>query len=89
MIATEPYGTRKDGVKLFLTIDAVVDENGNLVMDEKGKLVSTGFKIKQVETGRPYNQAIDVEGAPYTYVETDQVVDVRKPKTEETTQQTT
>lgn len=29
------------------------------------------FKIQQVETGNIYDSAIDVEGAPYTYVETD------------------
>ena len=35
-----------------------------------------GLKIKQVETGMVYDQAIDVEGAPFTYVETDQAVEV-------------
>ena len=29
------------------------------------------YKIKQVETGVVYDDAIDVENAPYTYVETD------------------
>lgn len=38
------------------------------------------LQIKQVETGRVYNQAIDVEGAPFTYVETDKPVEVRKPR---------
>ena len=28
-------------------------------------------KIRQVETGYVYDEAIDVENAPYTYVETD------------------
>ena len=28
-------------------------------------------KIKQMETGRVYNEAIDVESASYTYTETD------------------
>lgn len=36
------------------------------------------LQIKQVETDRVYNQAIDVEGAPYTYIETDQVVKERR-----------
>ena len=36
------------------------------------------LKIKQVETDATYNQAIDVEGAPFTYVETDQPIEVRK-----------
>ena len=78
MIIKEFYETRNDDVKLFLTMDAVVDENGNPVRDEEGNLVPTGFKIKQVETGVAYNQAIDVEGAPFTYVETDQPIEVRK-----------
>lgn len=30
-----------------------------------------GYKIKQVETCVVYDDAIDVENAPYTYVETD------------------
>ena len=37
-----------------------------------------GLKIKQLETGRVYDQAIDVEGAPFTYVETDLPIDVRE-----------
>ena len=36
------------------------------------------LKIKQVETGSVYSQAIDVEGAPYTYVETDLPIETRK-----------
>lgn len=76
MKVTELLMTRTDGVNLHLTMDAVVDENGNPVRDEEGNLVPTGFKIKQVETGELYDQAIDVEGAPYTYVETDQPIEV-------------
>lgn len=34
-----------------------------------------GFKIKQVETGIVYDEAIDVENAPYTYEETDELTD--------------
>lgn len=41
------------------------------------------LKIKQVETDRVYDQAIDVEGAPFTYVETDQAIEVKKVKTAE------
>jgi hypothetical protein len=77
MIITEPYGVRIDGVPLYLTVDALVDESGNPVRDEKGNLVPTGFKIKQVETGEPYDQAIDVEDATYTCVETDLPIEVR------------
>lgn len=34
-----------------------------------------GFYIKQVETGIEYGEAIDVENAPYTYEETDKLID--------------
>lgn len=34
-----------------------------------------GFYIKQVETGVEYEEAIDVENAPYTYVETEKVIE--------------
>ena len=35
----------------------------------------TNHYIKQVETGYIYIEAVDVENAPYTYVETDQVIE--------------
>ena len=38
------------------------------------------LQIKQVETGNIYNQAIDVEGAPFTYEETDKPAEVKKPR---------
>lgn len=33
-----------------------------------------GHYIRQVETGNVYSEAIDVDGAPYTYEETDELV---------------
>ena len=33
-----------------------------------------GYFIRQVETGAEYDEAIDVDGAPYTYTETDKLV---------------
>lgn len=56
MIIKKFHRTREDGVKLYCTYS---DQN---------------LQIKQVETGRVLKsgKAIDVEGAPYTYVETDQ-----------------
>lgn len=33
-------------------------------------------RIRQVETERVYDEAIDVENAPYTYVETDELIEV-------------
>jgi len=34
-----------------------------------------GFKIHKVGTNEVYDEAIDVEGAPYTYVETEQPIE--------------
>ena len=34
------------------------------------------YKIKQLETGNIYDEAIDVENAPYTYEETDEKIEV-------------
>ena len=31
--------------------------------------------ILQVETGLKYSEAVDIENAPYTYVETDEVIE--------------
>lgn len=67
MIVKELFKIRSDGVKLYQTLDVSVDENGNPLRDENGKLVPSGYKIKQAETSRYYNSAIDVEGAPYHY----------------------
>ena len=35
-----------------------------------------GFKIKQKQTGAIYDEAIDVENAPYTYTETKELIPV-------------
>lgn len=32
-----------------------------------------GYLIRQAETGAEYDEAIDVDGAPYTYTETDKL----------------
>lgn len=34
-----------------------------------------GFQIIQIETGHMYEEAIDVEDAPYTYEESDQLIE--------------
>lgn len=34
-----------------------------------------GFKIRQIETGIIYDEAIDIESANFTYEETDEYVD--------------
>ena len=76
MKITEFYKTRSDGVKLYLTVDAKVDENGNVIYeeikDDKGEVIERkpvlrGYYILQNETQTLYAEAIDVENAPYTY----------------------
>lgn len=75
MVITEYFKTRNDGVKLYRTIDAIVDENGIPVRDEKGNLIPTGKMIIQQPTNIEYSEAIDVENAPYTYVESETVIE--------------
>ena len=78
MLYTYFHRTRNDGVKLFRTLDAVVDENGEIVKDENGLPIPRGFKILQNETQRLYDHATDVENAPYTYSETDEKIEEAK-----------
>lgn len=62
------YATRSDGVKLFrfaVPNTKHINDKGEEVWD------SPQFKIRQDQTGIPYDEAIDVENAPYTYTETD------------------
>ena len=57
------YMTRTDGVKLFRF--AIPNTKTGDEWD------SPQFKIRQDQTGILYDEAIDVENAPYTYTETD------------------
>lgn len=75
MIIKEFYKTRKDGVNLYRTVDALTNENGEVVTDENNNAVMRGFYILQNETGIEYAEAIDVENAPYTYSETDKPIE--------------
>ena len=43
----------------------------------------TGMMIRQNETGVEYAEAIDVEGAPYTYTETETPIETPEMTTEE------
>ena len=36
---------------------------------------SDGFKIRQLETGKIYDEAIDIEDAPFTYEETSEKIE--------------
>ena len=76
MIVKEFYKTRNDGVNLYKRFDAVVDGNGNFVKDTEGNYIPTGFKIRKVGTEEMYSEAIDIDGAPYVYEETD--IDIEK-----------
>ena len=71
MVITELFKTREDGVNLNRTIDAVVDKNGEPVRDEEGNLIPTGLMIHKVGTDEFYDEAIDIENAPFKYEETD------------------
>ena len=42
-----------------------------------------GMMIRQTETGVEYAEAIDVEGAPYTYTETETPIETPEMTTEE------
>lgn len=57
------YTTRTDGIKLF-RFAAPNTKTGD-------KWDSPKFKIRQDQTDILYDEAIDVENAPYTYTETD------------------
>lgn len=41
-----------------------------------------GYMLRQNETGALYSEAVDVEGAPYTYVESDIPAEVETPDPE-------
>ena len=56
----QDYMVREDGVKLIRFAQSLVPK----------------FKIQQDQTGILYDEAIDVEGAPYTYTETDIPIDI-------------
>ena len=62
-VTGEFYMTRSDGVKLFRF--AVPNSKTGNEWDKPQ------FKIRQDQTDTLYDEAIDVEGAPYTYTETD------------------
>jgi hypothetical protein len=75
MIKPFEYGTRKDGVKLYRRLDVKVDENVNPILDEHGQPLPTGFKIRKVGTDEVYDEAIDVENAPFVYEETTEKIE--------------
>ena len=67
-VAGKFYMTRADGVNLFrfaVPNTKRTDKDGNEFWNKPQ------FKIRQDQTDTLYDEAIDVEGAPYTYTETD------------------
>lgn len=70
MIIKEFYMTRKDGVNLYRSFDAVVDSYGIFARDENGNYIPTGFMIRKAGTDEIFSEAIDIETAPYRYSET-------------------
>lgn len=90
MIKPFDYRTREDGVKLIRRLDVKVNEDGETlfrekeIVDENGNTVKvkepipTGFKIRKVGTSEIYDEAIDVEGAPFKYEETDEPIETKK-----------
>lgn len=80
MVVKVFHKTRKDGTNLFRHFDALVDEEGKLVTDNEGNYIPSGFKIQKIvvswdgkryEKDILYNDAIDVENAPYEYIPTE------------------
>lgn len=78
MVNREFYTTRKDGVNLYKHFDAVVDSYGIFARDENGNYIPTGFMIRKAGTDEIYSEAIDVEGAPFVYVETDIPIEIEQ-----------
>lgn len=70
MIKPFEYKIREDGIKLILKLDVLVKDNGELLLDEYNKPIPTGFKIHKVGTDEYYDEAVDIEGAPFEYEET-------------------
>lgn len=67
-VTGEFYMARSDGVELYRFAVPNIkrkDKDDNEFWDRPQ------FKIRQDQTGTLYDEAIDVENAPYTYTETD------------------
>ena len=73
------YITRSDGVKLFRF--AVPNTKTGEEWDKPQ------FKVRQDQTGVLYDEAIDIENAPYTYTETDIPIDIEPSPIDEVIQQ--
>jgi hypothetical protein len=83
MIVKEFYMTRKDGVNLYKSWDVATDKDGLPIKDNEGNYVPTGLMIRKVGTEEVYAEAIDVESAPYVYVETDKPIEVEEDANEQ------
>jgi hypothetical protein len=70
MIIKIQYKSKTDGeVKLVKRISGVYAEDGKTI-------IPTGFKIRKVGTDEMYDEAIDIEGTHFEYVESDLPIEV-------------
>lgn len=85
MVVKVFHSIREDGVTLVKRFDAKADEFGILLMDVEGNYIPSGFKIqkvvvtwnkKRIPKNEFYDEAIDVENAPYEYLPTDIPVEI-------------
>lgn len=80
---------RIDASALYLTPDEEIDIEVDTTLSQSGKAADAkavgdafaqatsdaGMMLLQNETGVEYSEAIDVEGAPYTYTETEKSIE--------------
>ena len=80
MIVKEDFMIREDGVQLIKRFDGVL-----VGYDSQGKPIyePTGLMIRKAGTDDLYDMAIDVENAPYSYVETDKKIEEEEKEEEE------
>lgn len=69
MIVTEFYRTRSDGVNLYRTYSSDSLKIRKYTFDQMGN---------KIVTDEVYDEAIDIEGAPYVYEETDEPIKTKK-----------
>ena len=87
MIAKLFYKLDDDGVKLFKRFAVLENEFGMPLRDQDNNFIPSGFKIQKVGTDEIYDDAVDVEDAPYRYIETNIPVDTHTQESEETTEE--
>ena len=69
MIVKEFYRTRSDGVNLYRTYSSDSLKIRKYTFDQMGN---------KIATDEVYDEALDIEGAPYVYKETDEPIKTKK-----------